>query len=769
MINFNELRVMWLLNHTTARNFEIRMLKLMGISEIYTPKSYPQDQSFRTASIDYSSDAELRIPDQDMKILNQTNWYGRVSVDVWKLVNKYFDVMFLLPMNKEALEGVSRNFQGIVIWRVYGRDRSASYDLVLNDYIASGGRGGAYVRSLGRRFYFGEAYPHIADSEPLYLRDRRLYLPLGMANVAMKNNWEGNKKVLYFVCPEIESSLIYREIYRNFKSAFIGVAYIIAGAQPIAVPDKDVLGYVSDEEHVNNMIQSRVMYYHSQEPNHIHYHPFEAIRAGMPLVFMAGGMLDRMGGLGLPGRSVSVAEARRKIERIIGDDWELIERIRSSQTVLLEAMKPENCEPSWRTGFMRVASELETWRSERAKRPVRLNRRKVAVIVPGWRRGEDLSGAFALTKALYIGSRQFNEDVDIVLMHLDDTVAYPEEAFFTCPEMIARRSFNWKILSADESRRAMRYAGYFNWEPAFQNYMVPDDGMQQAMDCDLWLILSDRLSHAILPVKPIVLIVDGYLQRYLDLLPHGADQPFLEAARSAEMVLVTTQFAKVDALQYAGIDPNKLCKVPILAPEFPIRRALDNCQIGSLQYFVWATSSKHNNNQHTVEALAIYYDELDGQWECKISGVKTKDTCGDAFGDQNVIGDIFKHSIKLRRRVSWIGDVAKSRYHEVLANAGFLWHTAAIDNGTFSVVEAACLGVPSLSSNYPAMSEIDQQFSLNLAWMNQDSPRDMAIQLKQMEINSVARRDLIPNEMLLKAQRIDHHAKAYWQELRSCL
>ena len=57
------------------------------------------------------------------------------------------------------------------------------------------------------------------------------------------------------------------------------------------------------------------MYYHSTEPDHIHYHPFEAVRAGMPLVFMAGGMLDRLGGIDLPGRSKPPKEARQKIER----------------------------------------------------------------------------------------------------------------------------------------------------------------------------------------------------------------------------------------------------------------------------------------------------------------------------------------------------------------------------------------------------------------------------------------------------------------------
>ena len=47
-------------------------------------------------------------------------------------------------------------------------------------------------------------------------------------------------------------------------------------------------------------------------------------------------------------------------------------------------------------------------------------------------------------------------------------------------------------------------------------------------------------------------------------------------------------------------------------------------------------------------------------------------------------------------------------------NTKFLWHPATIDNGTFSVIEAAHLKVPSLSSGYPAMKEINEQYNLSL-------------------------------------------------------
>ncbi|HGT9206800.1 TPA: hypothetical protein ACM4J4_004970, partial [Escherichia coli] len=104
------------------------------------------------------------------------------------------------------------------------------------------------------------------------------------------------------------------------------------------VMDKHVLGFVDYDTHNNNMNKSRVMFYHSQEPNHIHYHPFEAIKNGMPLIFMANGMLDKLGGINLPGRCKTINEAKNKIKRLMDGDRKFTQLVKESQVILLEAM-----------------------------------------------------------------------------------------------------------------------------------------------------------------------------------------------------------------------------------------------------------------------------------------------------------------------------------------------------------------------------------------------------------------------------------------------
>ncbi len=77
-------RVMWLLNRVTARNFELPMLKSLGIKEIFLPKIMPPDPDFRSVSVDYSEDANLTIPAQDLALLNGADWYGDPGADAWK-------------------------------------------------------------------------------------------------------------------------------------------------------------------------------------------------------------------------------------------------------------------------------------------------------------------------------------------------------------------------------------------------------------------------------------------------------------------------------------------------------------------------------------------------------------------------------------------------------------------------------------------------------------------------------------------------------------
>jgi glycosyltransferase involved in cell wall biosynthesis len=515
------------------------------------------------------------------------------------------------------------------------------------------------------------------------------------------------------------------------------------------------------------MQELRVMYYHSTEPNHVHYHPFEAVRAGMPLVFVAGGLLDRLGGIDLPGRSETPKEARKKIERILAGDRRLMDSIRQSQQRLLEPMKAENREQAWRAGFQQILGKLND--SVPNASPTRSRKKRIAVIVPVGYRGGSLRGTKLLARALAEGAQAAGNDIEVVFGHVDDPSCYPKEEFMDLPASIQRRPYRWRIMPHEEAVRACAYAG-LNGSLEPHTYQAPDDGINQFMDCDLWIVISDRLSFPLLPVRPYLLMVYDYLQRYQTLLDDDTNQKFVARAHAAEAVMVTTAFTAGDARQFAGIPAKKIKRVPMLAPEFATNENLVRLKDDIARFFIWTTNlAPHKNHENAFKALRLYYEKYDGALECRVTGVDTKDMLKRDVPHLKMLRDIRRSSATLKQNLRIEGELPDQSYQARLGRAAFLWHPGRIDNGTFSVIEAAHLGVPSLSSDYPAMREIDQQFALNLTWMDPDNPDDMARQLKRMEADLEAPRSRLPSAEQLGSQSVEKLAGAYWNVIREYL
>ena len=756
-------RVMWLLNHSTARRFEVPMLKAVGIEEIFLPKIFPSDPSFRSASIDESEDRHLTIPPDDLAIMNAADWYVGANENAWRVANRYFDLCFFILHDLAVLRAAAKHFNGALVWRTFGLQKEYSYSK--NILALEQGAGWRWISKLGKRFHFAKAYAHIDRIESDVLKRRSVHLPLGLHEAKVEDRWEGNDKRIFFVCPDVGFNPYYQDIYTKFSKDFEGLPYLIGGAQPVRVHDPAVLGFQPQAAHDENMRQLRAMFYHSTDPDHIHYHPFEAIRAGMPLLFMAGGMLDRMGGLTLPGRCTSVADARAKAKRLLDNDRKLIDAIRNTQARLLESMRPENCIGAWREGMAKILKELAIASREQAVRYAKPPR--IAVILPISYRGGTLRGAKLLAHAIYEGSRASGFAAEIVFAYPDDAVAYSEADFADLAPAAHLRTFRWKRLTAPEARRAMRYSGHAGWEPQREQYLAMDDGIRHLVDCDVWLVVSDRLSAPLLPMRPVVHMIYDYAQRYFPILPHGADNAFIDAARLADVVLVTTRATGRDAQQYAGLSPDKVVKVPVLAQQFSRgRRDL----AAECSYFIWTTNAAlHKNHRNALMALKLYYEQHDGRLDCVVSGQDTRDILANPAPHLQTASRIVHESDVLQRRLRWCGELSEADYQDTLANAAFLWHASVTDNGTLSVVEAASLGIPALSTDYPAIREIDEQFALNLAWMDASDPDDMAAQLKQMEGNYVSRRGMLPSDAQLATQRVDRLGAEYWAAVSRCL
>jgi len=314
----------------------------------------------------------------------------------------------------------------------------------------------------------------------------------------------------------------------------------------------------------------------------------------------------------------------------------------------------------------------------------------------------------------------------------------------------------------------MTYAGFDRWLLPDPEYVLPDDGMRQFLDCDLWVVMSDCMAAPLLPIRPYILLVQGYPQRYLPQASVATEYHFMRAARSAERVLVTTSFTEGDALQYGGIAPDKVARVPMLVPRFETDPALRPSR--QRPYFIWPTNATpYMNHVNSFKALRIYWEEIGGNLDCHVTGAGTGGLLGDELPFLKLLGSSAGGIRALRARIRLKGELSDAMYMRELSEARFLWHPTQIDNCSFSVVDAAHQRIPALSSDYPAMHEIDDQFGLSLAWSPIDDPRRMASALKRMEDNVEERRSLLPSREDLEKHSIGAFAGQYWSVVRECL
>lgn len=759
-------RVMWLLNDSRTRRFEIAMLKRIGVTEIFLPKRYPVDPEFCDASVDWSEDAGLTIPADALAVLNAADWYCEPGNEAWDIANRYFSVMMFTLHHPEFMHAVSRRFRGVALWRAYGLPEGSTYTHVLHDRMNRSGE--PSVRAMGNRFFFAQAYEHLHQTEGELLASRRLDLPLGLDDDTVHDEWRGNDKRILFVCPRIGIDPHYRAAYRAFSEDFRGLPYAIAGDQPVRIDDPRVLGRQDKEMLQRHLREMRVMFHPGDGPFPAHLHALEAIRAGMPLVYMAGGLFDRIGAGKLPGRCERRDEARRKIERILDGDRKLVAQIRDSQVRLLQSMRPDAHLEAWQKGFRQVFKSLRTVQGAQALTVYR--RPRIAVIVPNKHRGAGMSGAKLLASAIHAGARQAGQPVDVIFGHIDDTSWYAKEDFENIPPPIKRRPYRWLTLDRDAAHRTLAYAG--REQPLYADtYQVPEDGMKQFMDCDLWVIASDNLEHPVLPLRPYVLMAHGYLQRYQAQQGQEQHRNAINLAHHAERVFVSTEFTLHDAIQYAGLPRHQVIRVPMLARRLSKRPLFAEGQ-KEPQYFLWTTSlAPHKNHANALRALDLYYGEYGGQLNCCVTGAGSDQILRSRLEHLKPLRKLVDASPHLRKHLRLLGELPEHAYQSRLGNARFLWHTAWRDNGSLSVVEASQLGVPALSSDYPAMREIDTQFGLDIAWMDAHDPEQMARRLKDMELHAEQLQLRTPDVPAsgLAIQAFDHLASDYWEAVRQCL
>ena len=347
-------RILWIVNHKTLLSAEVPLLRSLGF-EVFVPKVVPaHDRAFRSAGVTNEYDAALDLAPAALRVLNYENFFERCwAPTISQIINRYFDVIVChFTYYTTPLREAAGKFEGLLVARAFGREHPLTYGefrtwvphpSLLED-----------IRSLGRRFIFAQAYDNLAEIEefPLRSRAQTITVPLPEFTSKHADTWTGTGSNALFLCPAIGDNGHYKRIYLGIKRDFGDLPHVIFGSQVGPVSDPVVLPYLSDDALVDLYRSTPVFIYPSPEPRHVHYSPLEAMVVGTPVLYLEGGLIDRLAGTRLPGACANVLEMKTKARRLIEGDRALAETIRSHQARVLERFAPEVVRRQWAAALL---------------------------------------------------------------------------------------------------------------------------------------------------------------------------------------------------------------------------------------------------------------------------------------------------------------------------------------------------------------------------------------------------------------------------------
>lgn len=393
--------------------------------------------------------------------------------------------------------------------------------------------------------------------------------------------------------------------------------------------------------------------------------------------------------------------------------------------------------------------------------------KKIAVMLPIGYRGGSLRAAKNIAKAIAFQARRHGDDLQVVFSYVKDGKYNLHTELDDLVEgNVVLRETVWTVYPRETLQAAVTLIDIDKTPLEHQEYCLPSDGANDFYDCDLWLIISDRLPAPLFPLRKCAFVIYDYIQRYVpeifgnsDLVWDTQVSNLMVSVQQASKVFVTTPSTQQDLISYAGVHKSR---TQLLEMDFqPLETGSAKIDYDAPpNYVLWTTNAAHHKNHiNAFDAIEMYIQELGGSLHFLMTGTWTEyfdpinefpeeDHVMQAYQVQYIREKIRKNRI-LGKKIHIMGNASDNIYAQLLKNARFLWHPALYDNGTFAVLEAAYLGVPSLSARYPAMEYINEKFKLNLQFFDPRNPKEMAEALLNMETKAASIR-LPDREALLK-------------------
>lgn len=732
-------RVLYLNNKISLRDYDVPLLIDMGY-EVYCPKVEKMTISDWRINVTHEYDGSLSIPKEIIDKLNNINFYEPIDFEVKEIINQYFQAVIFCDISNQ-LETICCFFSGAIVLRMLGLKSGESYTRFITKTF--GVSIWTRLEKIHHRFYAAPFCSSMMEHENRFLRNRTFILPVCLDVPPSAPLWKGTNPAIFVPCPNISSDNKNNEKYKEVKNILEGMSYVIGGHQLVPVKnDYTVSSRYLKSDHDRCLADYKIMYSPSSESKYyLEEYPVEAIRRGMPVLYMPGTFLDLFEMMPPNLASTTAKKLKKSLYQAISLNDKYLNRIAVWQKNKAMNYSYEVCKTSWQSLFSAI-NESKIENSNNFNKIY-----KIAIVIPNFYTGGVLDYSLRFAKCIHKGLISEGKEFQITIAHLDHDVYKDKDYFVEARKIgIQIRAFKWVNKDAQYIKTYTVLNDLSKFDIEIDECCIMYDGIQGFEDQDLIIFTADRIPSKFLSKVPYIIVAHDYIQRYCpELMPDIYEKSIIDNTRYANNVFVTTQATYDDAVQYAGIKKDKLTLAPLLFDAVDVvQTKLEHDNIIS-EHFIWPTNpSIHKNHMTALRALSDYYHN-GGQLKCymtgastelfdiskpyKLSGIKGLD---DYLS--KIRGYIDKDSnLKNHDKLMPCGNMDKQKYYQLLSKASFIFHPGYADKGNGSILDAAFLGVPSLSSRYPAMEFINNRLSLNCVFFDPHDHNDIAEQIFFME------------------------------------
>lgn len=332
--------IFYLFGHKTLTEFELPILieNNFGIFLSKNLASLDKSQSIYTNI--YRYDYTLKnINKNDLDKLNNIDWFSNkcVSNEIMNILNNNFKFIFItLLTSGNLLDQLVSEYKGTICYRFFGLQGNYSYKPLIDKYISS---------NIKYIFSYPEIYNYeITLKDNFFNSNNSHVIPLGIPDYILKyqKTYNPSNNKICFVCSKINNCSYYTKIYNNFIND-IGnkYQYTLLGKNNEKLQDPNKMNNLNDDDYYKTISKCKLLYYHSKEKRHLHYHPLEAIIIGIPIIFYEESLLNSYLS-NSPGKCKNINEVYLKIDSVMNNNFDLINKIICEQNKIIERIKIEN-------------------------------------------------------------------------------------------------------------------------------------------------------------------------------------------------------------------------------------------------------------------------------------------------------------------------------------------------------------------------------------------------------------------------------------------